>query len=75
MSEMNVKRVFKREELVTVAAFAKAIGVSRRQGYNLVDLGPSNGGVVAFRFGRERALRIPREEIERFKESCRVGEE
>lgn len=74
MAETSAQKVFKREEMVTVAVFARAIGVSRRQAYNYVEWGPGNGGVLAFRFGRERALRIPREEIERFKQSRRVEE-
>lgn len=74
MAETSAPKAFKKEDMVTVPAFARAIGVSRRQAYNYVEWGPKNGGVLAFRFGRERALRIPKDEIERFRKS-RVVEE
>lgn len=74
MGEQTAKKVFRKEDLISVPEFARKIGVSRRQAYNYVDWGPHNGGVLAFRFGRTRALRIPIEEVERFKTSRRVEE-
>lgn len=65
--------VFKKDEFVTVPKFAKTLGISVRQAYYLVEFGVQNGGVLAFRFGR-RCLRIPKTEIERYKQS-RIVEE
>lgn len=58
--------------MLTVAQFAKAIGISRRFAYNLVERGPEEGGILAFRFGVQKCLRIPQEEVERYKAFRRV---
>lgn len=60
--------------MLTVAQFAKAIGMSRRFAYNLVDRGPTEGGVTAFRFGGKKGLRIPASEMERYRMSRKVVE-
>jgi hypothetical protein len=66
--------VFRQEDMISVGRFARSLGVSRRHAYNMVDWGPSNGGVLAFRFGRTRGLRIPKTEVERIKKSSQVEE-
>lgn len=74
MAEVAAPAVFRQEDMISVAKFAQKIGVSRSHAYNMVEWGPSNGGVIAFRFGRSRALRIPKDEVARIKNS-RVVEE
>lgn len=74
MAETSAGKVFKRGDMVTVPVFARAIGVSRSYAYQLVDMGQAGGGVLAFRFGRSRGLRIPKDEIERFRKSRMVEE-
>jgi len=69
---MNTPKIFRRQDMLTVAEFAKAIGMSRSFAYQLVERGPLEGGVVAFRFGYEKGLRIPGEEIERYKAARQV---
>lgn len=64
--------VFKKEEMISVAEFAKKTKISRRYAYNLVELTENNGGIRAFRFGRKRCLRVPLSEVERFKNFCQV---
>lgn len=71
---MSEAKVYKKEEVVTVAIFAKRLGVSRRHGYNLVEWGIAGGGVLSFRFGGKRCLRVPISEIERLRNSCQVEE-
>ncbi len=53
---MTPPKIFRREEMLTVAQFAKAIGISRRFAYNLVERGPEEGGVLAFRFGVQKCF-------------------
>lgn len=67
-------RVFSKKELITVRELAKRLGCSRRHAYRLVELGPTCGGVLAFRFGVKRGLRVPVEEVERLRERCVVEE-
>lgn len=67
-------KVFRKDDMMKVPAFAKELGVSRRQAYNYIEWGPANGGVLSFRFGRKKALRIPREELHRMKQSRIVCE-
>lgn len=70
----GVLKVFKKEELLTVIQFSIRLGISRRQGYNLVEKGRENGGVLAFRFGEKRCYRIPASEIERMKIQSMIEE-
>ncbi|MHB8708779.1 MAG: hypothetical protein ACYC9I_07880 [Desulfuromonadales bacterium] len=70
----TVQKVFKKEDMVTVPEFAKAIQVSRSHAYQLVEKGQAAGGVLAFRFGSSKGLRIPKGEIERLKQTRRVEE-
>lgn len=66
--------VFRKEELITVSQFSNRLGISRRQGYNLVEKGRANGGVLAFRFGDKRCYRIPVSEVERMKSHNTIEE-
>jgi len=66
-------QVFKKEQMISVSKFAREIGVSRSFAYDLCDKGPQNGGVVAFRFGTVRGMKIPRSEVERLKRNSVVG--
>ena len=63
----RTQQVFKKEEMISVSQFAKRIGVSRSFAYELCDKGPDQGGVVAFRFGAVRGMKIPISEVERLK--------
>jgi len=65
-------RVYRHEEMITVAQFAKAIGMSRRFAYNLVERGQREGGVLAFRYGDKRGYRIPMSEVERYKKEKKI---
>ena len=67
-------QIYKKEEMLTVNQFATRIGMSRSHIYNLIDLGPDNGGLIAFRFAGRNGLRIPLSELERFKQVCSVAE-
>jgi len=69
---MTPPRIFRREEMLTVAQFAKAIGMSRSFVYQLVDKGPTEGGVLAFRYGEKKGVWIPKEEVGRFQRACVV---
>ncbi len=71
---MNPLKIYRRQDMLTVAQFAKAIGMSRRCAYTLVERGPDEGGVLAFRFGIKKCLRIPVEELERYKADRQVVE-
>lgn len=71
---MNTPKIFRRQDMLTVAEFAKAIGMSRRFVYNLVEYGPTEGGVLAFRYGEKKGLRIPAGEVERYKLERQVVE-
>ncbi|MBN2644630.1 MAG: helix-turn-helix domain-containing protein [Desulfuromonadaceae bacterium] len=59
-------------QLMTVSEFAKQLGVSRQHVYNLIERGPDEGGITAYRFGYVRGLRIHRTEVERYIGECRV---
>lgn len=71
---MPQPKVFRTEDMLTVPQFAKAIGMSRRFVYLLVEKGPTAGGVTAFRYGEKKGLQIPKEELHRYRESRRVIE-
>lgn len=64
--------VYKKATMLTVPQFARQIGMSRSYVYELVDKGPDHGGVLAFRFGESKGLRIPREEVDRLQQQCRI---
>ena len=72
---MNTPKLFRRQDMLTVAQFAKAIGMSRRFAYLLVERGANHGGVLAFRYGDKKGLRIPVEEVRRYQELRQVGDE
>lgn len=67
-------RIFKKEEMLKVPQVARILGVSRRSVYNLIERGPANGGLLAFRFGTAHCLRVPETEVERFKSASVVEE-
>ncbi len=69
------RKVFKKEEMISVREFAQRLGVSRSFAYQLVEKGKDNGGILAFRYGIKRAMRVPVSEVERYKKECRVEEE
>lgn len=66
--------VFDEKDMISVRNFAKRIGCSVRHAYNLVEKGPTAGGVLAFRYGVKRCYRIPKSEVGRFKKSRVVVE-
>nr|WP_320050741.1 helix-turn-helix domain-containing protein [uncultured Desulfuromonas sp.] len=53
-------------QFLTVKEFANALGVSRQHVYDLIDRGPEEGGIRAFRFGSVKLIRIPHGELERY---------
>ena len=65
-------KVFRGKELLTVREFAIRIGCSRSHVYNLVDMGIDGGGVMAFRYGVRRCVRIPVSEVGRFQQKSLV---
>lgn len=71
---MKEPKIFRKQEMVTVNEFARRLGFSRRHAYRLVELGKANGGVLAFRYGAKRALRIPLAELDRMRRECVVEE-
>lgn len=71
---MSEAKVYKKEEVVPVSVFAARLGISRSHAYQMVELGVTGGGVLAFRFGLSRCLRVPLTEIDRLKSQCRVEE-
>lgn len=71
---MNTPKIFRRQDMLTVAQFAKILGIGRRTAYTLVERGVSEGGVLAFRFGEKKGLRIPVEEVERYKAESQLVE-
>jgi hypothetical protein len=75
MAETSALKIFRKKEMITVAEFADRLGISRTLAYDLVSRGQANGGVLAFRFGLKRALRIPLAELDRVQQDCRVEEE
>ena len=69
---MSERRIFKKTEMLTVSEVSRRLGVSRQHIYNLIDRGQSEGGLMAFRFGDKKGLRVAAEEVERFKAACQV---
>ena len=67
-------QIYKKQDMLTVNQFATRIGMSRSHIYNLIDIGPDNGGIIAFRFAGRNGLRIPLSELERFKQVSAVAE-
>jgi len=74
MAETSAPKIFKKQEMLTVPEFASRLGISRRHAYDLVARGQAAGGVLAFRFGVKRVLRIPLAELERMRRACVVEE-
>jgi len=69
---MQNPRIFRRENMITVPQFARALGMSRRWAYEQIEKGQGGGGVLAFRFGGRGGLRIPQDELERVKRERRI---
>lgn len=69
---MSQPLVFRKQDLLTVRQVADRLSVSHRYIYQLIERGPSHGGLMAFRFGNRRGLRIPCQDVERFKQQSRV---
>ena len=55
-----------KKEMISVENFARRVGISRSLAYQLVNKGPSEGGVEAYRFGQKRVIRVPAAEVQRF---------
>ena len=68
-------KIYKKQDMLSATQFAARIGMSRSHVYNLIDIGPDHGGILAFRFGGRNGLRIPLSELDRFKQSCSVAME
>ena len=66
-------QIYKKQDMLTVTQFAQRIGMSRSHTYKLIDLGPTEGGIRAFRFAGRNGLRIPSTEVERFKQASAVA--
>ncbi len=66
--------VFKKNEMLTVTEVAHRLKVSRRHVYNLIEKGQDEGGLLAFRFGSTKGMRVPAAEVERFKNSATMLE-
>lgn len=64
----HLASTYPRRKMLTIPTFAARLNVSRRHVYNLIE----KGKVLAFRFGGNKALRIPEEEVERFLASAQV---
>jgi len=67
--ERQVKRIFREKDTYSAAEFARRLPCSVRQAYRLVDMGRSNGGIDSFRIGDRQGIRIPKAEVERFREA------
>lgn len=66
------KRVFKRESLLTVDQVRHRLSCSRSHVYNLINLGESAGGLLSFRVGSQRGLRVPEDAVEAYLQRNRV---
>ncbi len=62
-------------QLMTVSEFARALCISRQHVYDLIERGPDDGGIAAYRFGSVRGLRIHRTEVDRYLSACRIEAE
>ncbi|MGE4544206.1 MAG: hypothetical protein AB7D06_08855 [Pedobacter sp.] len=71
---MTPPQIYRRKDMLTVAQFAKVIGMSRSFAYQLVERGPQEGGVLAFRYGKTKGLRVPAEEVTRYQQERKVVE-
>jgi len=70
--EKRIPQPLKEKDTFSVAEFARHLPCSVRQAYVLVDKGLSDGGVDSFRVGERNGIRIPKEELPRFRASRRV---
>jgi hypothetical protein len=69
---MEKSSVFKKQEMIKVSKLAIRWNCSRQHIYNLIDLGESNAGLPAFRFGGKRCMCIPMSAVEQFEQKSLV---
>ncbi len=55
--------------MLSVSQFSRQLPCSVRHAYVLVERGSGNGGVKAYRFGGRRGIKIPKDEVGRFRDS------
>ena len=56
---MDQPKTYRSQDMISVAQFAKTLGISRSFAYQLVERGPKEGGVLAFRYGDKKGYKIP----------------